>query len=484
VAAPLKILFVAAECQPFAKTGGLGDVVSALPKALAARGHDVRVIMPLYRGLPWAELEVLPGVLVVPLGARTEYARLRRGRLPQSAVPVLFIEHLGFFDRDGIYGHDDDVLRFTFLSRAALIASEATGFVPDVVHASDWHTALVPVYLKTVMWGRPLGATASVYSIHNLAFQGVAPPQALVATGLGWEHYHPDELEHFGSLNLMKGAIRHADMLSTVSPTYAREIQTPAHGFGLDGEIRRRATDLVGIVNGIDEHEWDPATDPLLPAHFHRGDLGGKAANKAALRRHGGLEVEPGVPMFGMVARLTEQKGADVLADVLESLLELQLQIAILGAGERAIEERLRAAAARHPGRIAVWTRYDERLAHLVEAGSDFFLMPSRFEPCGLNQMYSQRYGTLPIVRRTGGLADTVENYDEKSGAGTGFVLEDLDARSLWNTCAWATSTWYDRPEHIVAMRDRAMAKDFSWNRSAAAYEDLYREAIWRRRGN
>lgn len=480
-----KVLFVAAECAPFAKTGGLADVVGALPKALRRRGADVRVVMPLYAGIRWDDLETLDGALAVPVAGENRFGAVRLGRVPGTDVPVYFLEHRGYFDRPDVYGrpeYSDNVERFTFLSRAALELCKVLGWTPDVVHAHDWHTALVPVYLETVMWGTPLHRAPCVFTIHNLSHQGVCAPEALPITGLGWEHYHAFEFEHFGSLNLMKAALYRSTLLTTVSPTYAREIQTPAFGFGLDGVLRARSADLVGVLNGIDDEEWNPATDRHLPRGFDRDDLAGKAACKAALQREAGLPVRADLPLFGLVGRLTDQKGIDVLAAGLDAIMSLPLQLVVLGTGEPRLERRLERVAASNPDRFRAFIQFDESFAHRIEAGADFFLMPSRFEPCGLNQLYSLRYGTLPIVRATGGLADTVVNYDETNGDGTGFVLHDLDERSLHATMGWAVSTWYDRPRHIDRMRRRAMAQDFSWNHSAEAYLDLYDRARARRR--
>jgi starch synthase len=486
--APLKVLCVAAECAPFAKTGGLGDVIGALPRALARRGVDVRVVVPLYAGMPWHAFEVLEGVLVVPMYFGEAYAGIRLGRLPGSRVPVYLLEHRHYFDRPFIYGppgsgYADNLERFTFLSRGALELVKALDWIPDVIHANDWHTALVPVYVNTVEWARALHGCATIYTIHNLAYQGVADPGALAVTGLGPEHYHAGEFEHFGTFNPTKAALAHATMLSTVSPTYAREIQTSAHGFGLDGVLAARSADLAGILNGIDVEEWDPATDPHLAARFDAAHLAGKAVCKAALQTEAGLPAAD-LPLFAFIGRLTPQKGVDVLARALERVLTWDIQLVLLGTGDPEAERFFAAAARAHPERFAAWLRFDEALAHRIEAGADFFLMPSRFEPCGLNQMYSLRYGTLPIVRATGGLADTVVNYDEATADGTGFVLHHLDPASLADTIGWAVSTWYDRPRHVETLRRRAMAQDFSWERAAGAYEELYLAAYARRRGH
>jgi len=484
----MKVLFVASECAPFAKTGGLGDVVGALPAALAANGVDVRVVVPLYAGMPWHRFERLEGPLAVPMWWGSARCAVRLARLPRSDVRVYALEYRRYFDRPHLYGppgdaYGDNLERFAFLSRGALELAKALGWLPDVIHCHDWQTALVPVYVNTVEWAQPLHGAATVYTIHNLAYQGVFDPGALAVTGLGRELWHPTGFEHFGTLNLTKAALYHATLLSTVSPTYAREIQTPEQGFGLDGVLASRRGDLVGILNGIDVVEWDPRTDPHLAARYDANDLAGKARCKAALQAEAGLPVRADVPLFALVGRLTGQKGVDVLAAALDRVLAWDLQLVLLGTGDPDLEAALGAAAARRPDRFRAWIAFDEPRAHRVEAGADFFLMPSRFEPCGLNQMYSLRYGTLPIVRATGGLVDTVAPYDERTGAGTGFLFRDLGPGSLADTIGWALSTWWDRPAHVAAMRRRAMAEDFSWARAARAYEALYRDAWARRRG-
>jgi starch synthase len=486
--ASLKVLFVASECAPFAKTGGLGDVIGSLPKALARRGIDARVVIPLYAGFPWNELERLDGELAVPIARGQVRGAVRMGKLPKSDVTIYFLEHHGYFDRPYLYGppgdgYSDNLERFTFLSRGALELCKAIGFFPDVVHANDWQTALVPLYIDTVEWMKPLHAAATLYTIHNLAYQGVFDSGALFITGLGSEHYNARELEHFGSMNLTKGACYHSTLLSTVSPTYAREIQTPAHGFGLDGVLAERSGDLVGVLNGIDAEEWDPGTDPLIPAHFSAASLAGKDECKRALQAESGLPVRADVPVFGLVGRLTRQKGVDVIAQILSGLVDLDLQMVFLGTGDRDVEAYFAHMASRRPDRLATFIGFDNQRAHRIEAGADFFLMPSRFEPCGLNQLYSLRYGTLPIVRATGGLVDTVAPYDERTGNGTGFVFHDLTPTALYNVIGWASSTWYDRPQHIVKMRQQAMRQDFTWDRSALEYENLYLAARAKRRG-
>jgi starch synthase len=487
-APPLKVLFVTSECAPFAKTGGLADVAGALPKALRAMGIDARVVMPLYAGMPWSELEILDGVLNVPMWWGTAHGRVRTGKLPGSDVPVYCLEYNRYFDRPYLYGppsdgYADNLERFTFLSRGSLEVCKALGFIPDVIHCNDWQTALVPAYVNTVEWLQPLHGAATIYSIHNLAYQGVFDGGGMFITGLGREHYNSGEFEHFGALNLTKAALRHSTLLSTVSPTYAREIQTGEYGNGLDGILAERRDDLVGILNGIDVDEWNPMSDRLVAESFSAADPRGKAACKAALQKEAGLPVRPDVPVFGIVGRLTPQKGFDVLAHALDRILGWDVQVILLGTGDEDAQRFFSYVDAHRGDRFRAWLRFDNGRAHRIEAGSDFFLMPSRFEPCGLNQMYSLRYGTLPIVRATGGLVDTVTNYDEATAGGTGFVFNDLHPGALANTIGWAVSTWFDRPKHIEIMRDRAMRQDFSWDRAARAYEDLYLRAKARRRG-
>jgi starch synthase len=486
---PLRVLFVASEVTPFRKTGGLADVVGALPKALAERGMDVRVVMPLYGGVRWDELERLDGSLVVPMYTGPVRSGVRMGRLPGSRVRIYFIEHLRFFDRNYLYGppgeaYNDNLERFSFFSRASLELCKAIGFFPDILHAHDWQTALVPVYANTVEWGQLLHGAASVFTIHNLAYQGVFAPGGLFITGLGWEHLNSHEFEHFGALNLMKAALAHSTKLTTVSPTYCREIQTSTFGYGLDGVLAARSGDLTGILNGIDTNEWDPEVDRHLPARYSRSDMANKAECKAALQRELGLPVEPRIPLFAVIGRLTHQKGYDVLAHCMQDLLEWNLQMVLLGTGDADAEHYFGELSWHRPEKFRAVIGFNDPLAHRIEAGSDFFIMPSRFEPCGLNQMYSLRYGTVPIVRRTGGLADTVENYDESRDQGTGFCFDDLTVEGLRNTIGWALSTYHDRPEHFRHLQSRGMERDFSWARAAEAYEAVYLEAYQRRRGH
>lgn len=476
----MKILFCASEATPYAKSGGLADVMASLPAALAARGHDVRLLLPRYGWIARETLRPVPEPLVVHRGPSTEYAALLED--PESAFPVYLVEHDGYFHRPWPYGppggaYADNCARFSFLSAACLATCRHLDLRPDVIHVNDWHTALVPLYLRALGLADPLRAVATVLTVHNIGYQGEFPKEDLTATGLGWERFTYLELERNDRLNLLKGGLVHATRITTVSPTHAWEITTPEGGFGLDGVLAERRGRLTGILNGIDSEAWDPRTDPFLPARFEPGDLSGKAVCKAHLQQEMGLPARPEVPLYGLVTRLTYQKGTDVVATVLGRILELDVQVCLLGAGDPLQELAFLHLARRHPERFAVTLGYHEPLAHRIEAGADFFLMPSRYEPCGLNQMYSQRYGTLPIVRGVGGLVDTVESYDEATGEGTGFVFADLNPESIYDVVGWATWAFYNRREQVTRMQIRAMQKDFSWDQAAEAYERIYAQA-------
>ncbi len=486
----LKILFVSPEVEPFVKVGGLADMVGALPKELAALGHDVRIVCPAYGSVKRVgEWRPLPEPLGVDVGVAALWARTWEAALPGAAVPVYFLENNDFFGAPEVYdspwgSREDNDLRFAFLSRGALALCQQLGWIPDVVHGHDWTTGLLPVMLNTTLRDTPLGQAATVFTIHNLEHQGYVPTRVIDFARLPWGEFHRDQLIIGGGVNLMKTGLFHSTKLTTVSPTYAGEIKTPANGFGLDPVLRFRAGDLVGIVNGIDDVSWDPATDRALPANYSAADLTGKAACKAALQAHFGLEVDPGIPLFGVVSRLAAQKGLDLLADALPHILDrMKVQVVLLGSGEAALEGAFKWAMQAYRGRFGAHLGFDGKLARRIQAGCDFFLMPSRAEPCGLTQMYAMRYGTLPVVRATGGLVDTVENFVEGQGRGTGFVFHDATAPAILHTVGWACATYYDRPGEFRGLQQRAMAQDFSWRRSAAAYVQTYAWAIERRTG-
>ena len=485
---PPSVLFVASECAQFVKAGGLGDVVAALPAALRARGHDVRILIPKYDVITLGGLVRRREPLGVPLGSGEAWCAVDETRLPGTDVPVYLLDHEAFFARGYLYDPPgsvapDNLLRFALLSRGALQLCKALSWVPDVFHVHDWPTALVPLYLNTVERQGPLGRSATVLTVHNMAHQAKFPAGHLPATRLPWSEFRPDSLEDHGAVSPLKGGLYHATKLTTVSPRYAHEIRTPAGGAGLDAVSRFRGADLVGILNGIDEGTWNPRSDPAIAAPFDAADLRGKATCKRALQREFGLAERADVPLIGVVSRLSEQKGTDILLAALTRLLDIDVQMVVLGSGDLPAEGYLLMRSHHGGDRFRAWIGFSERLAHVIEAGADLFLMPSRFEPCGLNQMYSQRYGTLPIVRATGGLDDTVVNSDEVAGAGTGFKLWDLNPDSLVATVRWAVETYRFRPDHFARMQRRAMTTPFGWDIAARKYGDVYGWAVAARRG-
>jgi starch synthase len=476
----MEILFVASEVAPWSKTGGLGDVAAALPRALAARGHAVSVVSPRYRRIDPAS----GGLVRMDRAVRV---RGEAGTLLAKEGPgqptFYFVEHERFFgSRDGIYGdgwreYPDNAERFAYLCRAALALPAATGRRPAIVHGNDWQTGLCPYLLRHEHGRDPaLAGARTVFTIHNLAYQGVFPKSVVPHLGLPWDVFRLEAMEFHDQLNLMKAGLTFADALTTVSPTYAKEILTHEAGAGLDSVLRQRRGDLHGILNGIDVAEWDPERDPHLPARYSARDLSGKAACKAALQAELGLPVRADVPLVAAVSRLADQKGVDLVAAVLPDLLAREVQVALLGSGEPRYEEGFARAARDRPDRMAARIGFDEPLAHRIEAGADAFLMPSRYEPCGLNQMYSLRYGTVPIVRAVGGLEDTVEDYDGWN-RGTGFKFSAYSPQAFLLAIRRALDAWRDR-RAWSGIVERGMAQDFSWDRSAASYEALYRTLV------
>lgn len=482
----LKILLIASECVPFVKTGGLADVTGALPRALKRMGHDVRVVIPRYSQIDGSHFSLklaLPS-MGVWMGTNQEWCSVYSTEL--DGVTFYFIESEKYFKRWGLY-HDaacndylDNPRRFGFLTRAGLQICRELDYNPDVLHVHDWHTALGAAYLKIWHWNDPhLASTASLLTIHNLAYQGVYPADSYDYLGLQWGNFTADKFEDHGKINFLKGGIVYADMVNTVSPGYARETCSPEGGFGLTPFLNAKGNRYTGILNGVDYAVWNPAVDRLIPANYTPVDLAGKAACKRALQERFGLDVAPGVPLIGAISRFAPQKGLDILAQAIDPVLgNMQVQFAVLGAGESGLEHFYGELPSRRPGRVGSYIGYNEELAHLIEAGSDFFIMPSQYEPCGLNQIYSLKYGTLPIVRATGGLDDTVAQYSEANGSGTGFKFWSNDVNAIYYTVGWAVSTYYDRPYHIQQMIQEAMRQDFSWEKSARAYVDAYLRAI------
>jgi starch synthase len=477
----VRIAFVVPECDPFAKVGGLADVAGSLPRALRALGQEGALFLPKYASIP-ASLLVgaqARGELRVRSGAIDRTVRLLEARLGE--VPVFLLDEPGLFGRAGVYGENgldypDNAERFAVLSLGALLAMERLGFAPEAIHAHDWPAALVPAYRRALGLHRKAGV---LFTIHNLAYQGVFEKEVLPRLGIPGDFFTVDGLEFYGKANFLKGALHLSTLLNTVSPTYAREIQEAEHGAGLDGILRARARDLTGILNGIDLEVWDPAGDGALPAKFSAEDPSGKRKCKNRLQRELKLDVDRETPLFGAIGRLDPQKGFDLLAEVAPYLLDRGAELAVLGTGQEAIARSLRALAGERPARGSVTIGFSAPLARRIYGGADFFLMPSRFEPCGLGQMIAMRYGTIPVVRATGGLADTVRDADEDPDRGNGFVFRDFSADSFREAIDRAL-TAFEKRARLDRLVARAMREDFSWERSARAYLDLYGEAARR----
>jgi len=470
----VNILLLSSEVAPHATVGGLGDIASSLPRALRASGHDARLFVPLWPGLERPDIPRRDeGSLVLPFGL----GACRIWRLDLNGLPAYAVEHRDLFSRANPYegSEDDAAWRFAFFCRAAFEFARVNDWQCDVLHVNDWPTAAVSAIVAA---GRRAGdpfalSVKTVLTIHNQAHQGYASDHVLRALALPEDFFSADGLESFGRVNLLKGGIVFSDGITTVSPTYAREITSEPGGNGLSPLLRRRG--VTGILNGADYVAWNPAADPALPARFDVGDLAGKAACKLALAEEMGLS-DPGAPLFSLVTRLAPQKGLDLFYGALDWCLdEMRVSLAVLGTGDPGAEQFFRDVAARHPGRVGVHIGFDGRLARRLYAAGDFFLMPSLFEPCGLAQMYAMRYGALPLVHATGGLDDTVRQYDEATGGGTGFKFFHPSPAALHDVVGWATSTYFDRPHHFSAMRERAMKTRFTWEKSAAEYVALYR---------
>jgi len=487
----MKIAIVASEAAPFAKTGGLADVAGALPKALFRLGHEPFLVMPLYQQVRASGAQLVERArFPLPVGRRTLSALLAEGEIPGTSAPAYFLDADGFFDRPGLYGeghcdYPDNCERFAMLSRGAIEAFRILGISPDVFHVHDWQTALIPPYLRLLYDQDPcVGRSATLLTIHNIAHQGVFWHWDMETIGIPWEHFNWKEFEFWGKINLLKGGIVYADVVNTVSPTYAREIQTEAHGHGLDGVLRERRDSLHGVVNGIDDAVWNPAADPYIKRPYGPEDLSGKAACKRALQRSVGLRLRK-VPLAGIVSRFAEQKGLDIACEALKRMLpDTQMQCVILGDGDYTVKEDLEAVAAQYPESLKVVSGYDEALAHRIIAGADMILVPSRFEPCGLTQLYGLKYGSVPVVRRTGGLNDTVCDCTPETleaGTATGFVFDDPTPEALMEALRRAIALWHDKTAWMRLVRN-GMRQDWSWQASAARYVQLYGEAMRRRK--
>ncbi len=483
----MHVAFVASEAVPFAKTGGLGDVMGALPRAIEHEGHIASVFLPAYRSALAAGVPIsATGIrLQVPVGPQKVEGSVLESALPGSRVKVYLIDQPRYFDRVGLYGSsgkdfDDNCERFVFFNRAVLEAMGPLGIRPDVVHCNDWQTGLIPVYMKTLYRNdAALASAGSLLTIHNLAYLGLYWQSDMALTGLDWRLFNWRQLEFHGRICFMKAGLVFADMHSAVSPNYAKEIQTPRYGSGLDGLLRDRQADLRGIVNGIDPEIWSPAREPMIARNYDVSTVeAGKAACKAWLQRKAGFAERPDVPLFAQIGRLDPQKGWDLLASVAESFLKRDVQLVVLGDGDPRYHALLERLTGQFPGKCWAHLGFSEELAHQIEAGADLFLMPSLFEPCGLNQLYSLAHGTVPIVRATGGLVDTVVDTDQATlaaGTANGFVFAEPDSRALEACIDRALSFWSDRQtwRQLVAT---GMKADWSWRRSAREYIGLYEE--------
>ncbi len=481
-----KIAIVAAEMTPYAKVGGLADVIGSLPSALAAEGADVCVIIPGYRGaLRQLNAEPVGGEISIELGAERERFTVLRAK--HGDVPVYLIDHPVYFDRDGVYGerrdYPDNLQRFVFFARAAA-KTLAELIRPDIVHAHDWHSASLPIVMRAdPLMRERFARTATLFTIHNMAFQGIYEAAEFALLNIDRSFFSMGCLEFYGRMNLMKGAVVLADAVSTVSPTYAREVTSdPDLGFGLEGVLRDKGERFVGILNGADYNEWNPATDEFIAARYDGEDWTGKATCAQDLRQRIELPPSGGRPLVGMVTRMTPQKGFDLLVEALPRLMDLDLQLVILGSGDPAMQDRFKEAEQEYPDRLRTIIGFDNPLAHKIQAGCDMFLMPSRFEPCGLTQMYALKYGTVPVVRATGGLADTISEFDPKSGLGNGFVFDKYRAEDLVGALRRATEI-YRQPKAWSRLMSNGFAADFSWRVAARHYIELFeRIAQWRAR--
>lgn len=481
----MKILMAASEAHPYAKSGGLGDVIGALPAALARLGHEVKLFVPGYRSVKGMGLRMATPELSteISIAGRKIVATVSLVRLSKIALEIYFVENEQYFDRAGLYldpatgqEYEDNDERFLFFCRTVLEFARKLGFSPDIVHAHDWQTSLLPVYLKLLYGNDPVFASSkSVLTIHNLAYQGTFPAKSFPKFGLPDELFAPTSpFEFYGKVNLLKAGILHADKITTVSERYAQEIQTTSElGCGLEGVLSGRSADLVGILNGVDYLTWSPSRDKHLTYRYRPANLSGKRVNKVDLLNASGLPVRDDAPLIGIISRLVDQKGFDLIAEIADELLSLNVQLIVLGTGDEKYHRFFENLERDHPTKVKAYLTFDESMAHRIEAASDMFLMPSKFEPCGLNQMYSLKYGTVPVVREVGGLADTIVEFDPDTGKGNGFVFKEYDAAALMSTIRRAVSTYQRRRVWTKIMKN-GMAADFSWASSAGKYVNLF----------
>jgi starch synthase len=477
----MHIAFAASECVPFSKTGGLADVVGALPRALAALGHQVSVYVPRYRQTKLADPQTVVGSITVPFDDKYRFCSVVTAGA-SAGVKFYFVEYPPFFDREALYGtpagdYPDNAERFALFSRAVLEASKILG-VPQVFHCHDWQSALVPVMLRTLYAEDPaFRDVATVFTIHNMGYQGLFPPDTLPLLMLPWELLTMSKMEFFGQVNFLKGALVHSDFITTVSKKYSQEIQTTEYGFGLEGVLRGRAATVAGILNGVDYDEWSPQTDKFITAKYSPQDLSGKLHCKQdLLHAFGVANADAKIPVIGIVSRFAAQKGFDLIAQIMDRLAREEMIMVVLGSGDKPYEEMFQRLNKQFPNKIAAKVAFDNAIAHKIEAGADMFLMPSRYEPCGLNQIYSLKYGTVPIVRATGGLDDTIEPWDARTGKGTGFKFSDYTGEALLSTIKQALHSYQDPSSWQTLMRN-GMSRDFSWGASAREYGKIYDRA-------
>ena len=476
-----EICFVASECVPFSKTGGLADVIGALPPALARLGHKVSVFLPHYKQTKLDNPRIVIASITVPFDDRYRFCSVIDGGM-RSGVQFYFIDYPAFFDRDSLYGtplgdYHDNAERFALFCRAVLESVKVLGR-PDVLHCHDWQTALIPILLKTLYEEDPaFDNTPCVFTIHNIGYQGIFPPEILPLLMLPWDLFTMSKLEFYGKVNFLKGAITMADYITTVSRKYSQEIQTAEYGFGLEGVLRARAATVTGIVNGVDYSQWNPATDQFIAVNYTAEDLSGKAKCKVDLLKQFGLPEDTQLPVVGIVSRFAAQKGFDLILQVADRLARQDLLMVVLGSGDREYEDLFRKLNKQYPQKFAVKIAYDNALAHKIEAGSDMFLMPSHYEPCGMNQIYSMRYGTVPVVRAVGGLDDTVEQFDRQTMKGTGFKFKLYTGEALLETVQAAIGLYRADPKAWQALMCNGMAQEYSWTNSAREYGKVYERA-------
>jgi starch synthase len=477
----MHIAFAASECVPFSKTGGLADVIGALPPALASLGFKVTVFLPRYRQTKLDNPKTVIPSITVPFDDRYRFCSVLDGGV-RAGVQFYFIDYPPYFDREGLYGtplgdYHDNAERFALFCRAVLEASKILG-APDVLHCHDWQTALIPILLKTLYDQDPaFSSTPCIFTIHNLGYQGLFQPEILPLLMLPWDLFTMSKLEFYGKVNFLKGAISMADFITTVSRKYSQEIQTAEYGFGLEGVLRARGSTITGILNAVDYVSWNPETDRLIAAHYSANDLKGKAVCKADLLKEFGLVQDTQVPVVGIVSRFASQKGFDLIQQVADRLALEDLILVVLGSGDREYEEMFRRLNRQFPQKFALKIAYDNALAHKIEAGSDLFLMPSHYEPCGLNQIYSLRYGTVPVVRATGGLDDTVEQFDPRTNKGTGFKFREYSGEAMLETLRTAIRVYRGNANTWQTLMRNGMAQDYSWINSAREYVKVYERA-------